>query len=577
MDESKSNTQRTQFIYNMFDGMTEYESAAPLMELAIKKTNGADFIRYQRPDPEYYKTILVSSKEERSEYIKSDHGILKADIMRIAQQDVNDILGEDFVCRYKPQPAKRGKKSDEQKRKEELDLCLSIVNLRYDQVYYVLTRFLTSSPLHFRYALDVIYAFVFRSRDKGCTGFETLEEQNEYIARAKKVLDEARIVEKTDDFIYTNVITSAFEYVRPGDMAQFEKWLSDKKRYFDSRNRRYAVRKHLHETLLTLDKSIVWPRKYMELTAMLGTASAYDVVQNGVDRMEKEMSEGKDLEFTEDMDALMKAEFNGMTMVAGEIAVCFQNLWHRLGTEFLMENDHQPADFGTKPNCREWEKYFANKEFPPENEEPCYLADLREYLNKNKNSSYANRAKQLQNEREKFNQLMESESEAFIYIFSDWQYACVAGDREFADSLNMESRDTDTERLRRIVSMPGKIFGKSRTDVQNIPRGLLLLSEITRAQVCEMECTGAWLSKYINGVLTEYGYAPLDVRRKMDFLYYCATYVADDSLNKPLEMGETLEKLWCGIKEATFDKTSLGILKAMESDPYSEPEKQIER
>lgn len=562
-------TERTQLVYSMIDKMApnglsaleESPDFAALMESAMNAADSDAFIQNIRPEPAYYFKILSCSRKEREKYTLRDRGKFKASIMQIAEKDALELLGADFEGSFSPARAQKGAQSLEDTRRKELDLCLSIPKLRYEQVDWVLTRFLASNPLHLRYAIDAVYAFVFRSRDCGCAGFETIEAQYAYIEHAVSLLsgdDPAAM-----DFLSRTVgMIPDFMEVAPGDKRRFEQWLSQMKRNFDARNHRYGVRAHLQETLRFLDRAASRTSCRLALFGLseLERRQQYEDVLDAVDHLEA-IERSDDLHFDggSASNVLNEQEFSGMAMVAGDIAVCFQDLWHALGADFLRDRAGAlPADFDA-PSFRQ--EYAADPDFRERNE-PRYMADLREYLKKHRDDPFGSRADRLEEARRRFDQLMEGP--AFLYIFSDWQYACVAGNKKYSGLLARAAREKDTDRLLRITRTLDSVAATGRTDVQDVPRGLLVLSELTRIQVSGRRYTQKRLSLHINDLLTEYGYAPLDVRRRMDFLFYCAMRIAEDAADDSFEMGEMLEALLNCIKAYTFDRESLALLSEYE-------------
>ena len=558
-------TERTQLVYSMIDkmmpnGLSAFEESpdfAALMESAMNTVDSNAFIQNIRPEPAYYFKILSCSRKEREKYTLKDRGKFKASIMQIAEKDVLELLGADFEGNFSPAKAQKGAQSLEDTRRKELDLCLSIQKLRYEQIDWVLTRFLASNPLHFRYAIDAIYAFVFRSRDCGCAGFEAIEAQNAYIEHAISLINDDEPTAMT--FLSRTIgIISDFMEIAPGNKSQFEQWLSQMKRNFDSKNHRYGVREHLQETLRFLDRTTSRTSNRLALFGLneLEHRQQYEDVLDAVDHLEAiEQSDDLHPDDNSTSNILNEQEFNGMAMVAGDIAVCFQDLWHTLGVDFMRDKiGRMPEDFATQSF---WQKYVTDPDFREKNE-PCYMADLREYLKKHKDDRFRSRADQLEDARKRFDQLMEGP--AFLYIFSDWQYACVAGNKKYSGLLARAAREKDTDRLLRITRTLDSVAAKGRTDVQDIPRGLLILSELTRIQVAGSRYTQKKLSVHINDLLTEYSYAPLDVRRGMDFLFYCAIQIAEDAVDDSFEMGEMLEALVNCIKTYTFDKECLVLL-----------------
>lgn len=579
-----------------------------------------------RPDPSYYMVMLKCTKAERELYTSSlsrkkarkavaynsqtrefiiqedpsetDHrneliwirkDVLKldVDVLRTAQEDALDLLGDDFEGEGLGEliPRKRGRPSKEEKRLAELRVCLRIPSLTYEKVNIVLTKFFASNPLHPRNPIDALYAFVFRSRDAGNEKFNSLQKQESYIEKMLKRLKKNKNDDSIEDkgFLPTREIIASFSEIDPGNTKDFESWIHEMKSSFDINDHRYGVRAHLQENL----RYIAYDKNAADLfMGMIREFPVYKDIFNSIKEIDESPHDeifgiltDRIFEKTKDADfyTLDQMESKGMYYATGGIGADFYHLWHTLGVRFMLDNNGtMPKSFGC--TC-DWAEYYKNliAEGKDENtalsanisNEPNYLIALRIYLNRKEvpdTNKYKCLAKKLENMAARFTELMGDS--AFRYIFSDWLYACVAENRaslrEYDDCYN------DRERLKRITRPVNQVVGENRTEVTDVPRGLLILTELNRIDATT-RMDGTSSDKYsekqlvsrIDYTLKEYGYAPLDIRRKMDFMLYAAMRIVD---RDGFMLSDMLDSLMDCIRIYTFDEECRNILKIADGE-----------
>lgn len=613
-----------------------------LIEDAMAIADGNEYIKRMRPDPSYYMAMLKCTKAERELYTSSllrkkarkavaynpqtkefiiqedpsetDHrneliwlrkDVLKldVDVLRTAQEDVLHLLGDDFEGEGLGEliPRGRGRSSKEEKRLAELRVCLRIPSLIYEKVDIVLTKFLASNPLHLRNPIDALYAFVFRSRDAGTEKFNSLQKQENYIEKMLELLKRNQKDDGIADrgFLPTREIVSSFFRIEAGDSETFEAWILEMKSSFDSNDHRYGVRAHLQENLRYIARKKDTKPLYLGMIRDLPEHKyIFDDIEetygaNNTDFLgiitDKVFDKTKDIINRSDQFTLDQTEYEGMYGATGGIGDDFYHLWHILGVHFMLEHKGEmPEGFG---RLCDWNEYYKNLVAGGEDErsalsisisnEPKYLTALRIYLNRKEvpdTNEYKRLAKKLENMAARFTELMGDS--AFRYIFSDWHYACVAETREkfIVTAKKCPAINNDKERLKRITRPVNQVVGENRTEVTDVPRGLLILTELNRIEAttrrdgtssdstADDKYSEKQLVSRIDYTLKEYGYAPLDVRRKMDFMLYAAMRIVD---RDGFMLSDMLNSLMDCIRIYTFDEECRNILKIADGEYVS--------
>ena len=239
---------------------------------------------------------------------------------------------------------------------------------------------------------------------------------------------------------------------------------------------------------------------------------------------------------------------SAMEIMTDGLGLDFYNIWHTIGVQYLMEIEGDlPKGF---PEASRWREYYQRmmdeaSRVKPEIfknsvegtmfekvlsirmvDEPDFLAALRSYAKVGVVPEIcASQIRAVMNAMELFEELIGQSS--LLYLTSDWHYACICGEYAPGVSARGES-DSESYRIKRVTSRTNRVYDEDRTDVPDVPRGLLILSELARINVVpDGRYNAEQLTDHINRMLSECGYAMLDVRRRLDFMFYCAIRTAE--------------------------------------------------
>ena len=248
---------------------------------------------------------------------------------------------------------------------------------------------------------------------------------------------------------------------------------------------------------------------------------------------------------------------SAMEIMTGCIGLDFYNIWHAIGVEYLLSRKGElPAAF---PERDRWRDYYARMTADGSSledalwvrmdDEPDYLAALREYVGSGAlPENFAAQIRAVTKAADNYEALMGHS--VMLYIMSDWHYACVHG-----DDTSKSRADSKARRIERITSKTNSVYTEDRSDVPDVPRGLLILSELARINTAPARNYNAdRLAHHMDRMLHDCGYVMLDVRRRLDFMFYCAIRIAE---------------VHTGSKEFSFDHILTGLHEYIRAHVFS--------
>lgn len=483
----------------------EDADVAEIIRRSLRKKDGFEYVRYRRPDGDIYRELLKKSAgDERDRYIatRRNRGVKdNVALHRMAAADIERLMGRrsggasvPYVFSYKGYGRR-----EMMKRQEDLELCMTVEPpLSCEEIDTVLWKFFGESPLHVRNPIDAVYEYIFRSRDAGAEGFSSKEEcraqARELLAYADETLCWGAGMETQEEAIPPTLFLQNEVAALAGESpAVFRRWLGGRIVCMDIRDRRYSVRERFMDNL-----SVVAGR-----TDLSDKAAYY--------RLE------------------------ALESLTGNIGYDLYDLWHAVEVQFASRcGGSLPKDFPDREKWADYVRGLRRKRSYSGPDEPDFLRALRKYASLQpegdplRSQTGAARAAQ-----KRLEALMESDS-VLQYIVSDHQYACLTDKGKRKTSSASDKADDVGKRISRLTSQPRKIVSPGRTETFDVPRSLFILSELARTCIENGNRAGAaGLISAVNTGLCSYGFPMLDIRRRLDYLIFCAVCTVEQGGDEP--------------------------------------------
>lgn len=606
----------------VFDSTLCDTTIEELIKKSLETTQEFDYIQNRRPDPVYYRKLLMTSGHQNRKTIIAHAGTNKEQY-QIADEDICILLNDSEYYNELSKHPQCKRHTTRNARCRDLEMCLGLFpQLSIENANIVLAKFLGTPPLHLRNPYDAIFAFILRGRNSGGnSSFSKSEDQYEFLSEMLSYMQQLASTLKdvsntTSKLKHTRHIVQSFYDIEPGNIKVFKEWLSEMYFNWDYQYHYYA-RTHFGENL----KKIARGNDSSRIAAMTA-AYVSELEKKGQATLESKQLSHMDINVliestyssiehknslfasrnpvneNNELTASINTGFEGYTkkqselyaidIITDSIGLDFYNMWHYLGICYL--NDVQgnvSPEFGESAYCRGYYLDLLKRgtDFPSllsthMIDEPRFLSCFRDYAAKlDTNSPIRIKAEAIWDSMYRFESLMDSSS-ILQYVTSDWHYACIIGSVGDRFQRNKCLSDNSSLRIARISSKTDKVFDSSRTDIADTPRSLLILSELARIQASRYgQYTKTQLIDHMNRMLSDCGYALLDVRKHLDYIFYAAMRIAETNIGtRQFEFDHIIGSIQNLIKSYVFQNPICkDILKQYDFNPRSSKRSDFDR